>query len=68
MLTWVTGITSGPFSISKSAKGTARSANTYAGEYLLNFDTARVWGEHAGAEFAPTHIQMPVVLYLGNPN
>ena len=31
------------------------------------FDAARVWGEHAGTEFSPAHIQFPVVLYLGNP-
>ena len=29
------------------------------------FDAARVWGEHAGAEFSPAHICLPVVLYLG---
>ena len=29
------------------------------------FDAARVWGEHAGAEFSPAHIRFPVVLYLG---
>ena len=32
----------------------------------LNIDMARVWGEHAGTEFAPTHIRIPVVFYLGN--
>ncbi len=32
----------------------------------LNIDLARVWGEHAGTEFAPIHIRIPVVLYLGN--
>ena len=65
MLTWVTGITSGPFNTSKTAKGTARSASTYSGEYLMGFDLARVWGEHAGAEFAPAHIRLPIVLYVG---
>ena len=29
------------------------------------FDAARIWGEHAGAEFSPAHIRFPVVLYLG---
>ena len=31
----------------------------------LNIDLARVWGEHAGTEFAPAHIRLPIVLYLG---
>ena len=65
MLTWITGITSGPFSISQNAKGTARSANVYSGDYLMNFDLARVWEEHAGTEFAPAHIRLPLALYLG---
>ncbi|WP_300832378.1 hypothetical protein [uncultured Bilophila sp.] len=65
MLTWITGITSGPFGISKNAKGTARSSSTYSGEYLMNFDLSRVWSEHAGVEFAPVHIRLPVILYLG---
>lgn len=65
MLTWITGITSGPFSISQNAKGTAPSANVYSGDYLMNFDLARVLGEHAGTEFAPAHIRLPLALYLG---
>ena len=30
------------------------------------FDSSNVWREHAGTEFAPIHIHIPVVLYLGN--
>ena len=33
--------------------------------YLMNFDLARVLGEHAGTEFAPAHIRLPLALYLG---
>ena len=33
----------------------------------FTIDAARVWGEHAGTEFSPAYIQLPVVLYLGNP-
>lgn len=29
------------------------------------FDAARVWGEHAGTEFSPAHVRIPVFLYLG---
>lgn len=34
---------------------------------LIGFSAAKVWEEHAGAEFAPTHIRVPVVFYLGLP-
>ena len=30
------------------------------------FDSSNIWGKHAGTEFAPIHIHIPVVLYLGN--
>ena len=31
----------------------------------LRLDASRLWGGHAGTEFAPVHIRLPVVLYLG---
>ena len=34
--------------------------------FYAGIDASRVWGEHAGAEFAPTHVCIPVVIYLGN--
>ena len=34
--------------------------------FHVHFDSLRVWGEHDGAEFSPAHIQLPVILYLGN--
>ena len=34
--------------------------------FHIVFDAARVWGEHAGTEFTPVHIRIPVILYLGN--
>ena len=47
--------------------GVAVSGTGIDNEYdCLNLDLARVWGEHAGAEFAPAHVRLPVVLYLGN--
>jgi len=47
--------------------GRAVSGTGIDDEYdCLNIDLARVWGEHAGTEFAPTHIRIPVVFYLGN--
>ena len=46
--------------------GRAVSGTGIDDEYdCLNIDLARVWGEHAGTEFAPTHIRIPVVFYLG---
>ena len=35
--------------------------------FYAGIDASRVWGEHAGAEFAPVHVQLPVILYLGLP-
>lgn len=34
--------------------------------FHVGFDSARVWGEHDGAEFVPAHVRIPVILYLGN--
>ena len=33
--------------------------------FYAGIDASRVWGEHAGAEFAPTHVCIPVIIYLG---
>lgn len=34
--------------------------------FHVSIDAGRVWGaEHAGAEFAPTHVRLPIILYLG---
>ena len=47
--------------------GNSVSGTLIDDEYdCLNIDMARVWGEHAGTEFAPIHIPIPVILYLGN--
>ena len=47
--------------------GRAVSGTGIDDEYdCLNIDLARVWGEHAGTEFTPVHIRIPVLLYLGN--
>ena len=34
--------------------------------FYAGIDASRVWGEHAGAEFAPTHVCIPGIIYLGN--
>ena len=34
--------------------------------FYAGIDASRVWGEDAGAEFAPTHVCIPVIIYLGN--
>lgn len=41
-------------------QGVAASRQT-----AVYFDTEKVWGEHSGNEFTPTHILQPVVIYLG---
>ena len=34
--------------------------------FHVGIDAGRVWGtEHVGTEFAPTHVQLPAILYLG---
>ena len=35
---------------------------------ILHIDASRVWGEaHTGTEFAPAHVWVPHVIYLGIP-
>ena len=34
--------------------------------FHVGIDAGRIWGtEHVGTEFAPTHVQLPTILYLG---
>ena len=34
--------------------------------FHVGIDAGRIWGtEHVGTEFAPTHVQLPAILYLG---
>ncbi|AMD90308.1 hypothetical protein [Desulfovibrio fairfieldensis] len=42
-------------------------AASMSGTYprTLRLDASRLWGGHAGTEFAPAHIRLPVVFYLG---
>lgn len=45
--------------------GSSQNANQ---PFHVGIDASRVWGtEHVGTEFAPTHVQLPVILYLGRP-
>lgn len=50
-----------------ASDGVAYSGNKTSEPDSFIFDAATVWGEHAGAEFAPVHVWQPVVLYLGRP-
>ena len=77
--TWTTGwithliptiYTSGAaFTVNETANeasiGSVQNANQ---PFHVGIDAGRVWGtEHVGTEFAPTHVQLPVILYLGRP-
>lgn len=54
------------YTTSSQANEVAYSSNTKVTQpFHVGFDSARIWGEHDGAEFAPAHVQLPVVLYLG---
>ena len=43
------------------------AAGTDWGRVVATLDASRIWGEHAGGEFAPEHYRQPVALYLGRP-
>lgn len=62
--------------VSDTQNGVLRIYNVGVGAFgggsngrYANIDMAasRVWGTHAGAEFAPAHIWQPACLYLGRP-
>lgn len=55
----------GPFAL--ASDGVAYSGNKISEPDSFIFDAATVWGEHAGAEFAPVHVWQPLCLYLGRP-
>lgn len=69
MLHWLRKNVSGAFAILNTPKtGSGDVQSTYEGNYSVNFDAARVWGAaHSGVEFAPVHIYLPIILYLGRP-
>ena len=54
-----------------AVSGSGAAANLWVnngtfGYPRVSMDLTRAYGvEHAGAEFAPTHIRLPVVFYLG---
>lgn len=50
-----------------ASDGVAYSGNKTSELDSFIFDAATVWGEHAGAEFAPVHVWQSVILYLGRP-
>ena len=56
----------GPFAL--ASDGVAYSGNKISEPDSFIFDAATVWGEHAGAEFAPVHVWQPLCLYLGRPS
>ena len=51
-----------------ASDGVAYSGNKTSEPDSFIFDAATVWGEHAGAEFAPVHVWQPLCLYLGRPS
>ena len=51
-----------------ASDGVAYSGNKTSEPDSFIFDAATVWGEHAGAEFAPVHVWQPICLYLGRPS
>lgn len=41
---------------------------TSNGTYGISLDSSKSWGtEHTGEEFAPKHVYLPMIIYLGNP-
>ena len=51
--------------ISTATQASVTATDPVIQPFHVVFDAARVWGEHAGTEFSPAHIRLPVVLYLG---
>lgn len=44
----------------------AMTGGTMSQTSAYNFRASRVWNNNTGVEFAPVHIRIPVILYLGN--
>ena len=68
-LKWIRDHVSGAFKILNTpGVGSGNVMDSYRGNYSVNFDASYIWGaSHSGAEFAPSHIWQPVILYLGRP-
>ena len=68
-LKWIRDHVSGAFKILITpGSGSGGVMDSYGGNYSVNFDASYIWGaSHSGAEFAPSHIWQPVVIYLGRP-
>lgn len=60
---WIGG--SGVFYTSGDYRPTGQINTGITGPAALNFNAQNVWGEHAGSEFAPVHVMMPMAVYLG---
>ncbi len=55
------------YTTSSQANEVAYSSNTKVSQpFHVGFDSALVWDEHDGDEFAPAHVYIPVIIYLGN--
>ena len=68
-LKWIRDHTSGVFQVLNTpGVGSGNVMDSYWGNYSVDFNASYVWGaSHSGAEFAPSHIWQPVVIYLGRP-
>lgn len=68
-LKWIRDHVSGAFqALNTPGVGSGNIMDSYWGDYSVNFDASYIWGaSHSGAEFAPSHIWQPMILYLGRP-
>lgn len=59
---------SGALSSIGSAPHITGGGETSSGPYGISLDSSQSWGtEHTGDEFAPKHVCLPMIIYLGNP-
>lgn len=59
----------GPFTTIGSSSVLSGGDSSLTSTYGINFDSSKSWGvEHTGEEFAPQHVYLPVVIYLGLPS
>ena len=59
---------SGALSSIGSAPHITGGGETSSGPYGISLDSSQSWGtEHTGDEFAPKHVYLPMIIYLGNP-
>lgn len=58
----------GPFTTLGSSSVLSGGDSSLSSTYGINFDSSKSWGaDHTGEEFAPQHVSLPMIIYLGNP-